>query len=79
MRKFYDDRTNWMLTWNGEDAALQVDYIKVYQYVGDGGTLTIPIVSRKGSETLIQLLEISVQLRLTRLESDTHMLCVFTI
>ena len=37
MEKFYDDRTNWMPTWNGEEAALQVDYIRVYQYVGDGG------------------------------------------
>ena len=37
MEKFYDDRTNWQTTWSGEDAALQVDYIRVYQFVGEDG------------------------------------------
>ena len=37
MKKFYDDRTNWLTTWNGEDATLQVDYIRVYQFVGEDG------------------------------------------
>ena len=37
MEKFYDDRTNWLTTWNGEDASLQVDYIRVYQFVGEDG------------------------------------------
>ncbi len=35
MEKFYDDRHNWLETWNGEDAALQVDYIRVYRFVQD--------------------------------------------
>jgi beta-glucanase (GH16 family) len=36
MKKFYDARYNWLWTWNneGENNAMQVDYIRVYQEKG---------------------------------------------
>jgi hypothetical protein len=30
-RDFWENRSGWQSTWNGEDAALKIDYVRVYQ------------------------------------------------
>ncbi len=40
MEKFYDDRHNWLETWNGENASLQVDYMRIYRFVGEQGPVS---------------------------------------
>ena len=32
MRQFWQSRAMWRPTWQGENAALQVDYLRVYEY-----------------------------------------------
>ena len=43
MKKFYDSRINWLSTWNdeGDNAHMQIDYIRVYQTSGDKVSNTI--------------------------------------
>jgi hypothetical protein len=31
MREFWDRRSEWLSTWNAEEAAMKIDYVRVYQ------------------------------------------------